>query len=204
MEKKLANKLIKKYPDLFEVDEKNPTPYSQRGIECNKGWYGLLDNALSLIDIHVKNPDWKEERWFKLKNWYNRIFWNNIFYPIGRFLFTRNIPVMCSAEEAIKYKPRWNRYHKFQKFFCAQPKYVKPKTNPVVRIAQIKEKFGGLRVYIDGNDDYIRGVISLAEKLSYSICEDCGTNHNVTQNKKGWIRSLCPSCRKIHDNSRKI
>jgi len=34
--------LIKKYPELFEREEE-PSPYSQRGIECGEGWYELLD-----------------------------------------------------------------------------------------------------------------------------------------------------------------
>jgi hypothetical protein len=63
------------------------------------------------------------------------------------------------------------------------------------QIDQIKEKFGGLRFYYSGGDDVIRGMVSLAEKLSYEICEYCGSTKNVTQTK-GWITTLCEDCMK--------
>lgn len=59
---------------------------------------------------------------------------------------------------------------------------------------QIKEKFGGLRVYYSGGDDYVRGLVDLAETMSYKICEICGNKGEP--NKKGWITTLCGSCRK--------
>lgn len=39
---------------------------------------------------------------------------------------------------------------------------------------QVKEKFGGLRFYVNHTDKYIDGVIGLAESMSYNICETCG------------------------------
>lgn len=62
-------------------------------------------------------------------------------------------------------------------------------------ISTIKEKFGGLRIYFDGGDEYIGGIISLAEDMSYDICENCGTNQNVGRTN-GWIRSICEPCSK--------
>jgi hypothetical protein len=62
-----------------------------------------------------------------------------------------------------------------------------------VKFDQIKEKFGGLRVYFSGGDDYIRGVISMAESFSYKICEICGERGQP--NKGGWIVTLCDKCR---------
>ena len=193
MNVKLNKKLISKYPELFGADE--VTPYSQRGIECGDGWYSLLDNTLSLIDNHAKNPQWVEEPLFKLKVWYNKIFWNKILYPIGS-LFTRGIPKICSATEAHKYEDKWNRYYTWQHIFMANPIYVKPKTSPVIRIVQIKEKFGGLRIHIKGSDEFINGVTSLAQSLAYKICENCGTNQDVITNKKGWHKTYCAKCRK--------
>lgn len=63
-----------------------------------------------------------------------------------------------------------------------------------VRFDQIKEKFGGLRIYYSGGDDYVRGVINMAEEISYSTCEVCGNKGQP--NKKGWITTLCDGCRK--------
>ena len=58
---------------------------------------------------------------------------------------------------------------------------------------QIKEKFGGLRVYYSGGDDRVRGLVDMAEKMSYKMCEVCGNRGNP--NNGGWIITLCDSCR---------
>jgi len=39
---------------------------------------------------------------------------------------------------------------------------------------QIKEKFGGLRIYYNGSDPYIDGLIAMAESFSFRTCEVCG------------------------------
>ncbi len=58
-----------------------------------------------------------------------------------------------------------------------------------VEAAQVKEKFGGLRFYVLGGDEYVRGLIDMAEKMSYSICEVCG--HKGEERDTSWIRTLC-------------
>lgn len=58
-----------------------------------------------------------------------------------------------------------------------------------IYVAQVKEKFGGLRWYMNQQTPYIQGAISLAESLSYKICEVCGLP-GKTRNG-GWIRVLC-------------
>jgi len=61
-----------------------------------------------------------------------------------------------------------------------------------VMVAQIKEKFGGLRFYIYNADDYIRGMVDFAESISYSICEDC--SQPGKPRRDGWVRTLCDNC----------
>lgn len=61
-----------------------------------------------------------------------------------------------------------------------------------VTVEQVKEKFGSLRFYISGGDDYIQGMIVMAEALSSKTCEDCGAKAEVTT--KGWIKNLCHNC----------
>lgn len=58
-----------------------------------------------------------------------------------------------------------------------------------VKFDQIKEKYGGLRIYFSGGDDYIDGLVSMAEAMSYKICEVCGNKGKP--NKGGWITTLC-------------
>lgn len=62
-----------------------------------------------------------------------------------------------------------------------------------VKFDQIKEKFGGLRVYFTGGDSYIEGLVSMAESFSYKICEVCG--ERAKPNEGGWISTLCDKCR---------
>ena len=64
---------------------------------------------------------------------------------------------------------------------------------PQVVAAQVKEKFGGLRFYINSGSTEQFAAIHLAESMSYGICEICGTTENVGQTD-GWISSLCPKC----------
>lgn len=63
------------------------------------------------------------------------------------------------------------------------------------RFFQIKEKYAGLRVYDNGHDEYIAGVIALAEAMSYVTCELCGKPGSTMCATGGyWLRTLCPPC----------
>lgn len=64
---------------------------------------------------------------------------------------------------------------------------------------QVKEKFGGLRFYINGGDEHIDGIIWLAESLSYHICEKCGSTKDVSQTE-GWVYTECPDCKFKREN----
>lgn len=62
-----------------------------------------------------------------------------------------------------------------------------------VTAAQIKEKYGTLRFYFSGGDNYIGGMVSLAESMSGSICEVCGQPGKLYN--KGWVTVRCDVCR---------
>jgi len=59
---------------------------------------------------------------------------------------------------------------------------------PVVAL-QVKEKFGGLRFYVSGGDQYTAGLIWLADHLSTMICEECGAPG--LQTGSDWIKTRC-------------
>lgn len=61
--------------------------------------------------------------------------------------------------------------------------------------AQVKEKFGSLRFYVDNCDEYVDAVIAMAEDASGRTCEVCGGPGRTRGG--GWIRTLCD------DHSRK-
>lgn len=71
--------------------------------------------------------------------------------------------------------------------FCEQHK---------VEIAQVKEKFGGLRFYAGPADDKIvaqlDAMIDAAETASYRTCESCGAPGK--QRPGGWIHTYCDPC----------
>jgi hypothetical protein len=58
-----------------------------------------------------------------------------------------------------------------------------------VTLDQVKEKFGTLRFYYTGGDDYISGLVSMAESISSVTCEECGKPGK--QVGGGWITTLC-------------
>jgi predicted DNA-binding antitoxin AbrB/MazE fold protein len=64
-----------------------------------------------------------------------------------------------------------------------------------IQVVQIKEKFGGLRIYYDAeteDEDRLRrleDIVYNAEKVSYTVCEICGEAGKP--NKKSWIKTLC-------------
>ena len=54
---------------------------------------------------------------------------------------------------------------------------------------QVKEKFGGLRFYVQAATDKHYNFISFAESMSYRTCEDCGSAGK--RYTSGWHRTLC-------------
>lgn len=67
-------------------------------------------------------------------------------------------------------------------------RHVKRK-NIDFKFAQIKEKFGTLRVYSYGADDYIHGVVRMAEEMSAVTCEVTGLPGQMCR-KGFWYRTL--------------
>src|ERR1700677_464331 len=63
-------------------------------------------------------------------------------------------------------------------------------------IGQVKEKFGGLRYYLDACPDDAREevmpLIRAAEELSYKTCEDCGAAGEAKSMNGFWVKTLCP------------
>ncbi len=59
-------------------------------------------------------------------------------------------------------------------------------------VFQVKEKFGGLRFYVDGAATVKQfEYINFAENFSYRICEECGTMKDVMTYGIGWNKTLC-------------
>lgn len=64
------------------------------------------------------------------------------------------------------------------------------KHSPETYAVQVKEKFGGLRFYHNGRDDYTFGIEMTAGTLSSYICEICGAP-GILHDNDGWWSTRC-------------
>lgn len=80
--------------------------------------------------------------------------------------------------------------------------------DPDYQIGQIKEKFGGLRYYIDAITDEQRNeayrLIHRAEDLSFSTCEECGGPGERCTIGAYWVKTLCPLCYRDLEDDREF
>ncbi len=78
--------------------------------------------------------------------------------------------------------------------------------DPSYEICQVKQKFGGLRYYVESDIQYSGSslfwhLIHEAEVRSTRICEDCGSEDDTVTTASnsgspyGYILTLCGSCR---------
>ena len=75
----------------------------------------------------------------------------------------------------------------------------KPEVSQVV-VTQAKEKFGSLRFYYDGGDEYVSGLVSMAEAISEVTCEVCGEPGEARQ--VGWHKVLCETHHQEREKAR--
>ena len=69
--------------------------------------------------------------------------------------------------------------------------HVKNSKEPIeYEFVQIKEKFGTLRVYDNGHDEFISGVIRMAEQMSSVTCEITGKPGTLCSSGM-WYKTLC-------------
>jgi hypothetical protein len=76
--------------------------------------------------------------------------------------------------------------------FIEREERIVPELVDQVVAKQIKEKFGTLRFYYNGGDEYISGLVSMADSMSSVICEECGCPGTSRSTKKQrWVLVLC-------------
>ena len=192
MHKLLDDYLCKKYPKIFKDRNKPMTETCMCwGFDIPDSYFYLIDNLCYKIQSHIDNPSLMQDDSFKskLKYFWNKTIWNHIIYPISAKFFT---PKDFKS-------PKWKIHNWLYNHFGFIIPYISPKNPPYQVVAQqVKSKFGGLRFYYSGGDDYIRGLVDLAESLSYHICEECGKMDETVGHTQGWIITLC----KEHSNEK--
>jgi hypothetical protein len=73
---------------------------------------------------------------------------------------------------------------------------------PQVVVTQIKEKFGELRFYYDGGDEYVHGLVTMAEVWASSTCEVCGKQGTLRTG--GWLKTLCDEHHEERNNRKTL
>ncbi len=63
----------------------------------------------------------------------------------------------------------------------------------ITTVEQVKEKYGGLRLYLRSTEDAAYTIEDEAEEESLSICEACGKPGK--RNDGGWLSVRCDACR---------
>lgn len=188
MNKHLDKYLCEKYPKIFANRGKSPQETCMCWGFPGDGWFLILDRACGLIQHHLDNPRWVEKRdvFTRLKKLWNATAWNWFIYPLSSLIIKGEKPS----------KTQWKVYGRFVKWFSFDIRYEKPKNSPSQLVAdQVKEKFGTLRFYYHGGDEYTQAIVDFAASLSCYTCEDCGAmDETVGRNSRGWIRTTCEKC----------
>ena len=185
MKQELDKLLCEKYPKMMV---KRHAPMTETcmcwGFECGDGWFNILDQLMGNIQHHI---DWKD----KQRNW--AIEHNNMVSQCreGIFdLFEKSMESVVSQE----YKEK-----RLEEILANGFREV-PETIPQVTLDQVKEKFGTLRFYYSGGDDYISGMVSLAESMTGVTCEECGNPGE--RRGGGWVHTYCTPCEEAREIKR--
>lgn len=175
MNPELDEKLTQAFPKIFCNRHGHPqTTAMCWGFDHGEGWYQILKTGCTLIQNHIDN------RLYTIHNWqkYNQ-----------------------ALEEAIEHTSMVPLYHwysgkpseymdkAFQHDIATKNYRVIPPEIPQLVAFQVKEKFGTLRFYYDGGDDFCSGVVSMMESMTYHTCEVCGNLGKVYND--GWVVVRC-------------
>ena len=186
MKQELDKLLCEKYPKMMVNRNKDMKETCMCwGFVCGDGWFNILNQLMSQIQHHI---DWKEkQRAGAIK--YNEMAAQA---KAGNFdLF----------EETMKALPNDEYKEKRLAEIVAGDFRPVPESIPQVTLDQVKEKFGTLRFYYQGGDDYISGMVSLAESMTAVTCENCGNPGSCRGG--GWVHTYCTPCEEARELARK-
>ena len=187
MREELDKALCRKYPEMFKHRHADPrlTPMAW-GFECGDGWYNLIDNLCATIhnhDINVFATRQYNIRYAKMRE--------DAINGDWRLFDEHYLPGLKNPE---KYA-NWIQTQKEQLLGDIPQGFQNVELNQPVVCEQVKEKFGGLRFYHVNGDEFVSGAVALAEKMSYTICEECGQPGKLRNTT--WMRTLCDMHAKV-------
>ena len=174
------DRLIEKYPDLFSEDGKQIS-------SCPEGWERIVDGFCAFLAAHQASYRTAQTKCLR-----NVLI--NLLVPIFKWLELcfrpKGQPTVLWVAKKQKKQPFtlsgffrrvWLKLSAKKKFHKVYP----PKT----QIDQVKEKFGGLRIYPTCHDEAVSGAIHMAEKMCENTCEDTG-NVGALCKRGCWYKTL--------------
>lgn len=177
MKPELDEALCAKYPKIFR-DRRAPMTQTAMcwGLSCGDGWYTIIDVLCSKIQRHIDHS--RKERARALR--YNRALRRAVAGDQAGLERYYTLPGYGVND--------WTKKNVAKDLESPQYRPA-PEAVPQVVAMQVKEKFGGLRFYVNHGDNTIYSYIEFAESMSYRTCEECGTPGKTYTD--GWHVTLC-------------
>jgi hypothetical protein len=181
MKQELDKLLCKKYPKMMVNRDKSMMETCMCwGFECGNGWFNILDQLMGNVQHHIDQSEKNRQRTIEHNE-------NLAKMKAGDFTdFERD------TEE---WKPEYKEDMR-ERMLTQEPRKI-PEIVAQVTLDQVKEKFGTLCFYYSGGDDYIRGLVSMAESMSGVTCEGCGSPAKT--HTEGWFHTTCQTCQDERD-----
>jgi len=186
MDQQLDKAICAKYPKLFR-DRHAPMTETCMcwGFDHGDGWYNIIKNMCGLIQGHIDWTRGERARALRFNRALRRAIAGND-RDLVYFYFVQERPI--TKAKKMDEITEWNRKQMTKEIAESRFRPVSNACSQVV-VDQVKEKFGTLRFYYSGGDDYVDGVVRMAEAISAVTCEECGSPGE--QRSDGWIRTLC-------------
>ena len=170
MRKELDEELCRKYPRIFRDRHADMRATAMCwGFDCGNGWYNIIDVLCRVIDSHVRQQ--REQR-------------------CAALLMNRALSRAIRGDRStLNRLPRYLQNCVLSNLEDPEPQCFRVPRKINVVATQVKEKYGTLRFYVYGADEYIDGMIHMAEGMSATTCETCGNPGKIRDG--GWTRTLC-------------
>ena len=157
-------------------------------------------HRVELIELYPQMFTWSV---WKEPNTFGKLYNKVLAILHKHFKFTRKINYISQPNP---YNYRFgvgDGWYKLLKSLIIKIKKEDTKNNYITQVTQIKEKFGGLRFYVNGTSNKNWDYIHFAENKSYTICESCGAQSNVGILNTGWLVTRCIKCAKTEFEKKK-
>ena|SRR3990167_6465960 len=188
MNKDLTNRLVKRFPVLYQDYS---SPMSQTcmcwGFDHGDGWFEIIWQLSLAIEDHLGYSS-AQKHWFIFKKGFFRK-WNDLIYKIS--------PV---ARDKTKMEGTGKTGDPYRQVVIEKARPRLPWVKKFVSwpytgfsVQQVKEKYGTLRFYC-GGDETIDKYVNLACALSEITCEVCGKPAKL-DSTGGWYSVVCTPCK---------